>query len=63
MLTMLVLQMNTLCMGSAMIVHYLLYLVAMVLFLLEGLGVPEHPRGRYLGWGLFLFLLSMLLTA
>jgi hypothetical protein len=37
----------------------LIFLVlAMVLFLLFGLGVPEHPRFKYLGWGLFFWLLS-----
>lgn len=36
----------------------LFFLLAIVLFALAGLGVPEAPRGRYLGWGLFCLCIS-----
>jgi len=29
------------------------FLLALVFFALNGLGVPEAPRMKYLGWGLF----------
>lgn len=35
--------------------------LALVLFLLAGLGVPEGPRFKFVGWGLFCWLLSTLL--
>jgi len=38
--------------------HLLLYVIAAALFLMYGLGVPEHPRLKFLGWGLFLWLVS-----
>lgn len=31
----------------------LFFVTAMVFFALAGLGVPEHPRLKYIGWGLF----------
>ena len=37
-----------------------LAVLALVLFALEGLGVPSTPRFQYLGWGLFAWLLSTL---
>ena len=33
-----------------------------VLFILAGLGIPDHPRFRYIGWGLALWSLSFLLA-
>jgi hypothetical protein len=36
------------------------FVLALVLFGLAGVGIPEAPRFRYIGWGLFAFLLSML---
>lgn len=36
--------------------------LALVMFLLAGLGVPSSPRFQFLGWGLFLWLLSTLLA-
>lgn len=35
-------------------------IVALVLFFLEGVGVPQPPRFRCLGFGLFFWLLSTL---
>lgn len=32
--------------------------VALVFFLLAGLGIPSPPRLQWLGWGLFLWVLS-----
>lgn len=40
--------------------HEFLVVLALVLFLLAGIGVPESPRFRYIGWGLFCWLLSTL---
>ena len=40
--------------------HLFIVVLALVLFLLAGLGVPEHPRFRFIGFGLFLWLLSTL---
>lgn len=42
--------------------HMFLLVLACVLFLLEGLGVPAPPRLQFLGWGLFLFAISTLIT-
>lgn len=42
--------------------HLFVLVLAMVLFLLAGLGVPEHPRIHYVGFGLFLWTLSTVLT-
>jgi hypothetical protein len=39
-------------------IHLLLVVVALVLFAMAGLGVPEWTRLRFIGWGLFLWLLS-----
>lgn len=45
-------------------VHLFLIVLALVFFLLAGLGIPEYPRLRYVGWGLFFWLLSTIaLTA
>jgi hypothetical protein len=44
------------------LVHIFLLVLALVLFALAGLGVPEAPRGRYIGWGLFCCVLSTLLA-
>lgn len=32
--------------------------LALLLFLFAGIGVPEHPRFRYLGFGLFFLTLA-----
>jgi hypothetical protein len=40
--------------------HEFLIVLALVLFLLAGLGIPEAPRFRFVGWGLFCWLLSYL---
>lgn len=42
--------------------HLLLFVLALVLFLLAGLGVPEAPKFRYIGWGLFCYCLSQIVT-
>lgn len=39
-------------------IHLLLVVVALVMFAMAGLGVPEWTRIRFIGWGLFLWLLS-----
>jgi hypothetical protein len=39
-------------------IHLLLVVVALVLFAMAGLGVPDWTRIRFIGWGLFLWLLS-----
>jgi hypothetical protein len=39
-------------------IHLLLIIIALVLFAMAGLGVPEWTRIRFIGWGLFLWLLS-----
>jgi hypothetical protein len=38
--------------------HLFVLVLALVLFVLAGLGVPEHARFRYIGFGLFLWALS-----
>jgi len=42
--------------------HLFLLMLALVLFLLAAIGVPEHPRFRYIGAGLFFWLLSSMIT-
>lgn len=32
--------------------------VALLLFLFAGLGIPEHPRIHFIGWGLFFLTLA-----
>jgi hypothetical protein len=44
----------------AVTVHLFLVVLALVLFVLAGLGIPEPIRFRYLGWGLFFWLFSTL---
>lgn len=34
---------------------FILLILAAVMFLLSGLAIPEAPRFKYLGWGLFFF--------
>jgi hypothetical protein len=41
--------------------HLFVVMLALVLFALAGLGIPEPPRLRFATWGLFLWLLSTLL--
>jgi hypothetical protein len=41
-------------------IHLLLAVVALVLFALAGLGMPEPPRVHFLPWALFFWLLSSL---
>lgn len=40
--------------------HLFMQVVALAFFMFAGLGMPEHPRLRYIGWGLFLWLLASL---
>jgi hypothetical protein len=40
--------------------HLFILVLALVLFFLAALGVPEHPRFHYVAAGLFLWLLSTL---
>ena len=35
------------------------FVLALALFALAGLGVPEYPRFRYIGWGLFFWAISL----
>jgi len=42
---------------------YALYIVAIVLFVLAGLGTASPPRLNWLGWGLACLTLAMLLGA
>lgn len=34
---------------------------ALILFILAGLGVPQHPRFQYIGWGLAFLVLAFFL--
>ena len=43
-------------------VHLLLFVIAVVFFILAGLGVPEAPRLRYIGWGLALWAISLTIS-
>ena len=43
-------------------VHLFLFVLALVFFLLAGLGLPEPSRVRFLGWGLFCWALSSAIT-
>lgn len=40
--------------------HLFLMILALVLFLLAGLGIPNPPRFQFLGFGLFCWLLATL---
>lgn len=42
--------------------HLFLFVLALVFFLLAGVGVPAPPRLNFIGWGLFLWALSTTLT-
>jgi len=42
----------------AITLHLFLVVLALVLFALSGLGVPEPPRIRFIAWGLFSWLLA-----
>ncbi len=42
-------------------IHLILLTFAFVFFVPAGLGIPENPRFRYLGWGLACWVLSVLL--
>jgi hypothetical protein len=46
----------------AVTLRLFLVVLALVLFALAGLGIPEPPRVRYLAWGLFFWLLSTLVV-
>jgi len=39
--------------------HLVIFVIAIVFFILAGLGVPEAPRLRYIGWGLALWAISL----
>ena len=45
-----------------MTIHLFLTLLALVLFAFAGLGVPEYQRFRFIGWGLFLWLLGTVIV-
>jgi len=56
---------NTLLKGEKVMkisVHLFLFVLALVFFLLAGLGLPEPNRVRFLGWGLFCWALSSAVT-
>lgn len=38
--------------------HILLIVLALVLFALAGLGIPNPPRFQFIAWGLFFWLLA-----
>ena len=42
--------------------HLFFVVVALVLFILEGLGVPSHPRFNFIGWGLFALTCALFLV-
>ena len=44
-------------------VIFALYVIAFLLFVLAGLGIPPHPRIQWLGWGLAALVLAELLSA
>lgn len=44
-------------------VHLLLIVLALVLFALAGLGVPNPPRFQFVAWGLFFWLLATVLIS
>jgi hypothetical protein len=39
-------------------IRLILLVLALVLFFLAGVGIPEHPRFKYIGWGLFCLTLA-----
>ena len=43
-------------------IHLFLMLLALALFALAGLGVPDYQRFRFIGWGLFLWLLGTVIV-
>ena len=45
------------------LIVYALYIVAIVLFILAGLGAPPPPRVQWLGWGLAFLTAAILLAA
>jgi hypothetical protein len=47
--------------GIHVTVALFLQVCGTVLFVLAGLGIPEAPRFRFIGWGLALWGLSFLL--
>lgn len=44
-----------------MFIVLFLMVLGLVLFLVAGLGIPEYPRFRYVGWGLFCVTLAFIL--
>jgi len=46
----------------AITLHLFIVVLALVLFVLAGLGVPEPPRIRFVAWGLFFWLLSTVMV-
>jgi hypothetical protein len=45
------------------ILTLILLVFAFVFFVLEGLGVPSPPKLQFLGWGLALWVLAVILGA
>lgn len=45
------------------LIVYALYIVAIVLFVLAGLGTASPPRVNWLGWGLACWCLAQLIAA
>ena len=43
-------------------IHLFLVVLALVLFALAGLGIPNPPRVNFLGWGLFCLTLSQVVV-
>lgn len=46
-----------------MFIHLFLEVLALVLFVLAGLGIPNPPRFQFVAWGLFCWLLSDVLIS
>lgn len=44
-------------------IHLFLIVLALVLFALTGLGIPNPPRVNFLGWGLFCLTLAGIVTS
>lgn len=42
-------------------VRLIFAVLALLLFLFAGLGIPEHPRFRFIGFGLFFLTLAFFL--
>ena len=49
-------------MHMSVTIHLFLIVMALVLFALAGLGIPNPPRFQFLGWGLFCLTLSQVVV-